>query len=70
MKPNFFAPITGSVMPRFAGLATLMRLPYLDFDHEAFPQVDIGLVGIPGMVVPPTAPARDTGRVRCETSPP
>jgi guanidinopropionase len=24
-----------------------MRLPYLDFDHEAFPQVDIGLVGIP-----------------------
>jgi guanidinopropionase len=34
-------------MPRFAGLATLMRLPYLDFDHEAFPQVDIGLVGIP-----------------------
>ncbi len=47
MKPNFFAPITGSVMPRFAGLATLMRLPYLDFDHEAFPQVDIGLVGIP-----------------------
>jgi guanidinopropionase len=47
MKSNFFAPITGSVMPRFAGLATLMRLPYLDFDHEAFPQVDIGLVGIP-----------------------
>jgi guanidinopropionase len=34
-------------MPRFAGLATLMRLPYLDFDHEAFPLVDIGLVGIP-----------------------
>jgi guanidinopropionase len=24
-----------------------MRLPYLDFDHEAFPLVDIGLVGIP-----------------------
>ena len=47
MKSNFFAPITGSVMPRFAGLATLMRLPYLDFDHEAFSQVDIGLVGIP-----------------------
>lgn len=47
MKANFFSPITGSVMPRFAGLATLMRLPYLDFDHEAFTQVDIGLVGIP-----------------------
>jgi guanidinopropionase len=24
-----------------------MRLPYLDFEHEAFSQVDIGLVGIP-----------------------
>ena len=47
MKTNFFSPITGSVMPRFAGLATLMRLPYLDFDHEAFSQVDIGLVGVP-----------------------
>jgi len=47
MKPDLFAPITGSVLPRFAGLATLMRLPYLDFDHEAFSQVDIGLVGIP-----------------------
>ncbi|MSQ75470.1 MAG: agmatinase [Rhodoferax sp.] len=47
MKANFFSPITGSVMPRFAGLATLMRLPYLDFDHEAFSQVDIGLVGVP-----------------------
>lgn len=47
MKANFFTPITGSVMPRFAGLATLMRLPYIDFDHEAFSQVDIGLVGIP-----------------------
>ena len=47
MKANFFSPITGSVMPRFAGLSTLMRLPYLDFDHEAFSQVDIGLVGVP-----------------------
>ena len=25
MKPSFFAPITGSVMPRFAGLATMIR---------------------------------------------
>ena len=47
MNANFFSPITGSAMPRFAGLATLMRLPYLDFDHEAFSQVDIGLVGVP-----------------------
>lgn len=43
----FFKPITGSVMPRFAGLATLMRLPYVGFDDAAFAKVDIGLIGVP-----------------------
>jgi hypothetical protein len=27
----FFTPVTGSVQPRFAGVATLMRLPQLNF---------------------------------------
>jgi len=26
---EFFKPITGSVMPRYAGMATLMRLPFV-----------------------------------------
>ena len=47
MKDKFFLPVSGLAMPRFAGLATLMRLPFVDFNHEAFAQVDIGLIGIP-----------------------
>ena len=47
MSASFFMPITGSVMPRFAGLATLMRLPYVGFDDAQFANVDIGLIGVP-----------------------
>ena len=34
-------------MPRYAGLATLMRLPYVSFDDANFAEVDIGLIGVP-----------------------
>ena len=34
-------------MPRFAGLATLMRLPYVQAHDPEFADVEIGLVGIP-----------------------
>lgn len=47
MTTNPFHPITGSVMPRFAGIATLMRLPYVGLDEPRLLEVDIGLVGIP-----------------------
>ena len=47
MSASFFMPITGSVMPRFAGLATLMRLPYVGVDDAQFANVDIGLIGVP-----------------------
>lgn len=47
MRDKFFLPVSGLAMPRFAGLATMMRLPFVDFEHEAFSQVDIGIVGIP-----------------------
>lgn len=47
MSDPFFTPITGSVMPRFAGLATLMRLPYVGLDDAQLAQVDIGLIGVP-----------------------
>jgi guanidinopropionase len=46
-KNKLFAPITGTVMPRFAGIATFMRLPFLEFDHPSIDEVDIGLFGIP-----------------------
>ena len=47
MSTNPFHPITGSVMPRFAGVATLMRLPLVAMDDAMFQEVDIGLVGVP-----------------------
>lgn len=47
MSVNKFHPITGSVMPRYAGVATLMRLPWLGLDDPLLQEVDIGLVGVP-----------------------
>ena len=47
MPDQRFHPITGSVMPRFAGIATLMRLPLVAMDSELLKDVDIGLVGVP-----------------------
>jgi len=41
-----FQPLSGMVVPRFAGLATFMRLPYLE-PTQAPGEVDIGLIGIP-----------------------
>ena len=42
-----FLPVTGTVLPRFAGIATFMRLPYLEMDNPLIDLVDIGLAGIP-----------------------
>ncbi|TPQ42996.1 agmatinase [Cupriavidus pinatubonensis] len=42
-----FAPVTGTVTPRYAGLATLMRLPHIELMSENIPDVDIGLIGVP-----------------------
>ncbi|HEY5739148.1 MAG TPA: arginase family protein, partial [Gammaproteobacteria bacterium] len=44
-KPETYRPIPGDQLPRFAGIATFMRLPYVapaDAD-----EVDIGLIGVP-----------------------
>jgi guanidinopropionase len=41
-KPSF-KPVSGNVLPRFAGIATFMRLPYL----SQLEGVDIGLIGVP-----------------------
>lgn len=42
MSSSFFTPITGSVQPRFASVASLMRLPQLALDDVRFGQVDVG----------------------------
>jgi len=43
----FFHPVSGFDLPRFAGVPTFMRLPYVDFDHPRFSDVQIGLIGSP-----------------------
>ena len=47
MSDPFFTPISGFDLPRFAGVATFMRLPHVDFDHPRFSDVEIGLIGAP-----------------------
>ena len=44
-KPESYKPIPGDVLPRFAGIATFMRLPHVT-PAEA-DEVDIGLIGVP-----------------------
>jgi guanidinopropionase len=44
-KPQSYKPISGNDLPRFAGIATFMRLPYVA-PKEA-DEVDIGLIGVP-----------------------
>lgn len=40
-----FQPVSGMVLPRFAGIATFMRLPHLDPVEAG--RIDIGLFGVP-----------------------
>lgn len=44
---DFFKPISGMDLPRFAGMPSFMRLPNMDFDHARIDDVDIGLIGVP-----------------------
>lgn len=41
-----YRPLSGMVVPRFAGISTFMRLPYLD-PSQAPGEIDIALLGIP-----------------------
>ena len=44
---DFFKPVSGFDLPRFAGIPTFMRLPHVPFDNPQFDQVQIGLIGAP-----------------------
>ncbi|MEK9760335.1 MAG: arginase family protein, partial [Candidatus Puniceispirillum sp.] len=44
---NFFRPVSGFDLPRFAGVPRCMRLPHVGADDPQFAVVDIGLVGVP-----------------------
>ena len=43
----FFLPVSGMELPRFAGVPSFMRLPYLPPDHPRLGEVEMGLVGVP-----------------------
>ena len=42
-----FLPVTGTVMPRYADIATFMRLPRVHLDDALADEVEIALVGVP-----------------------
>ena len=44
---TFFQPVSGMDLPRFAGVPTFMRLPYLTLEHSRYGDVEIGLIGVP-----------------------
>ena len=46
MTQRDYKPVSGAVLPRFAGIATFMRLPHVSVE-EASGEVDIGLIGVP-----------------------
>lgn len=45
--PISFQPVSAFDLPRYAGLPTFMRLPYLGLGDAATAQVDIAIVGVP-----------------------
>jgi len=47
MSDAFFTPVSGFDLPRFAGVPTFMRLPYVPPGHDRFGEVEIGLIGAP-----------------------
>lgn len=42
-----FEPVSGFVLPRFAGIPTFMRLPHVPLDDPRLAQVQVGLIGAP-----------------------
>ena len=47
MNSGDFQPVSGFDLPRFAGIATFMRLPHITFDDNRISDVEIGLIGVP-----------------------
>ena len=47
MSDPFFKPVSGFDLPRFAGVPTFMRLPYVSLEAAKIKDVDIGIIGVP-----------------------
>ena len=42
-----FLPISGNVLPRFAGIPTFMRLPHIPLEDAKAADVEIAFIGVP-----------------------
>jgi len=47
LSDSYFQPVSGFDLPRFAGVATFMRLPYVEMADARMADVQIGLIGVP-----------------------
>ncbi len=47
MSDTYFQPVSGFGLPRFAGVATFMRLPHVPLTDPKLKDVTIGLIGVP-----------------------
>ena len=47
MTNEFFKPVSGMDVPRFAGVPSFMRLPHIPINHDRLSDVDIGIIGVP-----------------------
>ena len=47
MSNDFFRPVSGFDLPRYAGVPTFMRLPHVPLDDPRLAQVQVGLIGAP-----------------------
>lgn len=47
LSDSFFQPVSGFDLPRFAGVATFMRLPNVALEDPKISEVEIGLIGVP-----------------------
>ncbi len=45
--PHPFLPVSGMISPRFAGVSTFMRLPFVELGSPLGAQVNVGFVGVP-----------------------
>jgi guanidinopropionase len=47
LSDTYFQPVSGFDLPRFAGVATFLRLPHVALTEDRINEVDIGLIGVP-----------------------
>lgn len=47
MTDDFFRPVSGFDLPRYAGVPTFMRLPHVGLDDPRLTEVQVGLIGAP-----------------------